>query len=151
MPSDRSEVEAAVKRALAGQPGEWRVMLTEPLNASYWDVAITGPAGINWRRRFDGPDQQNPDFIENAVRSALDERVPSFAVIARKLDESWVQAKTCIVCGHSEWSISELPYVLQPLGGGSKIMPLYPVTCTNCGLTFLFNAIRAGLLPEGTA
>ena len=151
-PTDRAAVEAAVKHAIAGRPGEWRVLLMEPHNASYWQLTITGPMGFTWNRRFDGPTEQSPEYIENTVRSALqDQRIPTFDAVARVLDAKWVEGKSCPVCGNTQWSIGELPHMLQPLGGGSTVMPVYPVTCTNCGLTFLFNAIRAGILPEGAA
>jgi len=67
--SDRTAVEAAVKRALTGRPGEWRVILMEPHNASYWQVSITGPLGPVMNRRFDGPTEQDPEFIQQAVQS----------------------------------------------------------------------------------
>jgi predicted nucleic-acid-binding Zn-ribbon protein len=142
-------VNDALNRAFLDRPGEWRVAVTEPQNASYWHIVVQGPAGVTWNRRFDGPNEQNPDFIERTVRTALDERVPTFARISAVLDAKWLRSKACITCGAEQWSISELPYVLEETGGG-KIMPVYPVTCTNCGFTMLFNAIRAGLLLEDT-
>jgi len=69
--SDRNAVEAAIKSALAEQPGEWRVMLMEPHNASYWTVTITDERGQTWNHRFDGPAEQTAHHIEETIRSAL--------------------------------------------------------------------------------
>jgi len=122
----------------------------EPHNASYWQVSITGPLGPLINRRFDGPAEQDPHFIEQAIQVAVQAQpLPTFGAIEKILEEKWLTGKSCIVCGNLQWSVSQLPYSLQQLGNSNQVIPLYPVTCTNCGLTFLFNAIQTGLLPEG--
>lgn len=146
-PADRAAVEEAIRRALNDRGGDWQVTITEPANASYWQVVIEGPASFRWTKRFDGPDEQMPKYIESRVREAVDARLPTFATIATRLDSKWTRSNNCPVCAASEWSVSQVPYALKQIEGAT-VMPLYPVSCTNCGLTMLFNAIAAGLMSD---
>lgn len=145
-PKDRSDVDGAIRRALADRTGDWRASIVEPHNASFWQLSVQGPANFNWVRRFDGPDEQRAEYVESQLRAAVAE-VPTFAAITRILDAKWTQPNTCPICGTSEWSVSEIPYAL-PQMGGERVMPLYPASCTNCGYVIFFNAILAGLLNE---
>lgn len=146
-PEDRAAVDAAIKRVLADRTGDWRVSIVEPQNASYWQLAVEGPANFSWVHRFDGPGEQDPQNIERQLRAAVDAKLPTFSEITGRLDEKWTKPNTCPICGISEWSVSEIPYVLQQMGG-KNAMPLYPVSCTNCGFTILFNAIVTGLFRD---
>lgn len=65
-------------------------------------------------------------------------------IIIDWLNKHWLGAKTCNICGHNNWSISD--HVVAPLishAGGINIGgPTYPnvlVICNNCGNTHFFN------------
>ena len=142
--SFRAQIEAAVKRALSDRSGDWRASLYAPQNASYWQVKVDGPGTFEWSGKFDGPGEQNADYIEQTVRRAIGDQLPSFSTITQKLEQKWTEPDECPVCGSREWNVTEIPYSLTEMGG-SKAIPIYPITCTNCGLTYLFNGIIAGL------
>ena len=67
------------------------------------------------------------------------------------LNKLWKGARTCMVCGNSDWSIHPSLYELREfkeghLVIGSPLLPLMSVECTSCGNLILLNAIRAGLV-----
>ena len=141
------QAEAAVRKALADRRGDWRITLHEPQNASYWSVAVQGPGAFTWSRNFDGPDEQRPEYLEKVVRDAVSAQRPPFAAITKRLEAKWTKPDVCPICGADGWSVTEIPYVLTEMGG-DKAMPVYPVTCINCGFTIMFSAYAAGLLPR---
>jgi hypothetical protein len=147
-PGDRAAVEQAVRRAIGDRSGDWRVHVIEPQNASFWHIVVDGPGGFQWVRKIDGPNEQNAEYIGRLLAKAIAERLPTFGVITDTLNRRWSQSKQCPICGTEEWSVSGIPYALQQIGSPNAILPLYPVTCTSCGHTILFNAFAAGLLPE---
>lgn len=70
------------------------------------------------------------------------------------LNEKW-HGTTCPLCGGREWTVSEEIFELREfndgnmvIGGNSKILPVIPVTCKNCGNTVFISAISTGLLKE---
>jgi hypothetical protein len=75
--------------------------------------------------------------------------------LQRFIDTKWKHG-ACPVCESDSWQvggdIGELPtsdmYATDLVAAGS-VYPLYPIFCTTCGYTLLFNAHIAGLVgPE---
>lgn len=59
----------------------------------------------------------------------------------------------CQICGNTNWSIEKRVFELREFNNGDFIMggpiiPLVPMTCTNCGNTGLINAIQAGCVKK---
>lgn len=58
--------------------------------------------------------------------------------------------RTCPVCSETTWVMSPNVFELREFHGGdlnlmnSQILPLLSLSCTTCGNTMLFNAIRLG-------
>ncbi|MCH7639037.1 MAG: hypothetical protein IH855_06200 [Bacteroidetes bacterium] len=66
--------------------------------------------------------------------------------------ENWGDKAKCHVCGESDFGISSTIFEIREFHGGSialgksKILPVVPVTCSNCGDIRLVGAIKAGIL-----
>jgi len=64
------------------------------------------------------------------------------------------QNRNCPMCGGGPWEVQEKTFQLNEFHNGNfvvggPLIPIIPVTCTNCGHTVLVNAIVAGVLsPE---
>lgn len=64
------------------------------------------------------------------------------------LNEKW-KSKVCPMCGGNAWTYDDSLCTPLTLGTnnsinlGGKILPLVPVTCTNCGNTVFINALVA--------
>lgn len=59
----------------------------------------------------------------------------------------------CQICGNTNWNIETKVFELREFSSGDlalggPIIPLIPMTCTNCGNTALINAIHAGLVKN---
>ena len=70
------------------------------------------------------------------------------------IDEKWTRSKACPICGNSDWAVYTA-YELREyeegdfvLGVGNQIVPVIPVSCTQCGYTHLFNAFVAGAISR---
>lgn len=69
-----------------------------------------------------------------------------------RLNKVWVNPKNCLVCNHNEWQIADSVFELREFQGGnlvlgnSKITPIIPVICDNCGNTVFMNAIKLGVI-----
>jgi hypothetical protein len=63
----RDKVSEAVKDAIGNRSGDWEV----EIHSSSWIITITGPNAFEWRQEFFGPDEHDPDFIKQAIDSAL--------------------------------------------------------------------------------
>ncbi len=69
------------------------------------------------------------------------------------LTEKWGN-RDCPMCGKGPWEVQEKAFQLSEfhhgnLVVGGPLIPVIPVTCTNCGHTALVNAIIAGAIsPE---
>lgn len=67
------------------------------------------------------------------------------------LKDKW-QNRTCPLCGHGNWNVSDSVYELREFNdgalmvGGAPIVPVVPVTCNNCGNTIMVNAILSGAI-----
>jgi hypothetical protein len=60
-------VEAAVRRAIAEAPGDWKVWIEESPGAVPWTIRLEGPAGFDWKYEFFGQ-EQTPAFIERKIK-----------------------------------------------------------------------------------
>jgi hypothetical protein len=69
------------------------------------------------------------------------------------LTEKWGN-RDCPMCAKGPWEVQEKAFQLSEFHHGNLIVggpliPVIPVTCTNCGHTVLVNAIISGaILPE---
>jgi hypothetical protein len=68
--------------------------------------------------------------------------------------QSWCSSKgvtnTCPMCSHyaGGWSVGEIIAAPTLVGGGvnmGQVIPMVPVTCTNCAFVRLFAAMTIGL------
>lgn len=60
------------------------------------------------------------------------------------------------MCGEGPWTVQDKVFQLTEFHDGSLVVggplvPVVPVTCTNCGYTVVVNAILSGALPPPTA
>ena len=62
---------------------------------------------------------------------------------------------TCPVCGERLWGVNKTIMELREfnngdivIGGNSTMMPLVTLTCSKCGNTLFFNALRLGLIDN---
>lgn len=72
--------------------------------------------------------------------------------VIRFLNEKWL-GRPCPMCGVGRWSIDQSIFQLMEYnnGGiviGGPVIPIIPVTCTNCGNTVLVNALVANALKN---
>ena len=76
--------------------------------------------------------------------------------------QAWFQTKwhhgPCPVCMTNNYAPPDRAWEIRPffggglvIGGSGGIIPMFPVTCTNCGYTVWVNAIIAGVILGGTA
>lgn len=70
------------------------------------------------------------------------------------LNDKW-RGAVCPLCKGREWNVSGEIFELREfnngdlvIGGKSKIFPVIPVTCKNCGNTVFISALSTGLLKE---
>lgn len=59
--------------------------------------------------------------------------------------------RSCQMCGAGNWNVQDSTYQLIEFnqGGlvlGGPVIPVIPITCSNCGNTILLNAITAGIV-----
>ena len=82
------------------------------------------------------PDNSKPN-------AKLEKAIDQHKLIAF-LEEKWGPARKCPMCGAAHWQIADRLYmvgeyvkhVLSPY----SVVPVVPVTCTNCGNTLFVNA-----------
>jgi predicted nucleic-acid-binding Zn-ribbon protein len=65
--------------------------------------------------------------------------------------QNWGADRKCHVCGHSDWGVGESlgikPY--PPVDVlNSRVYPLIPVICQNCGYAELLSGVVAGIFPR---
>jgi DNA-directed RNA polymerase subunit RPC12/RpoP len=71
-----------------------------------------------------------------------------------KLRKKWPEPnRVCPACGGKILSFGSICDMREYHEGyyiaGASAIPILPITCTNCGYTFMFNAIKLGIL-DGT-
>lgn len=73
--------------------------------------------------------------------------------LIKHLERKWSSNK-CPMCGFIDWNFSGILYRLrtyQDIGlvtAKLPTIPIFPVTCGNCGNTVLINAIVAGIFKQ---
>ncbi len=80
---------------------------------------------------------------------------PNAEEIIEFLNKKW-KNKNCPMCGNKEWNINgDTIYELREfkdgdlvLGAGTAIMPVIPVTCSNCGNTIFISPLATGLMEK---
>lgn len=71
------------------------------------------------------------------------------------LEKKW-GVKPCPMCGKGPWNVQDKIFQLSEYHSGTLVVggpliPVIPVSCTNCGHTVLVNAIIAGAVqPDGS-
>ncbi|MBA0014167.1 MAG: hypothetical protein H0Z53_00880 [Nitrosospira sp.] len=70
------------------------------------------------------------------------------------LSEKWGN-RDCQMCGKGPWEVQDKAFQLMEfhqgnLVVGGPLIPVIPVTCTNCGNTVLVNAIISGAIKPET-
>ena len=68
------------------------------------------------------------------------------------LRDKW-KGRNCPLCGEGGWQVQDKAFELREFHGctmvlGGPVIPLIPITCSNCGNTVLVNAISAGVLDR---
>lgn len=69
--------------------------------------------------------------------------------------EKW-KNQVCPMCGARSWTVSDKMFELREFNDGNlviggpnaSIIPIVPVTCSNCGNTVMINALSTGLLKK---
>ena len=75
--------------------------------------------------------------------------------------QEWFRTKwrhgECPVCHTNGYAAPDRTWEIRPfhggglvIGGPGGIIPMFPVTCTNCGYIIWINAILAGVIPGGS-
>lgn len=73
--------------------------------------------------------------------------------IIEHLNNKWIN-KNCMVCGNNKWTVSDKIYELREyqdgniVVGGSNIVPVVPIVCSNCGNTIFINPLIADAVSE---
>lgn len=80
----------------------------------------------------------------------------NFKKINEHIAKKWQAPVACPVCKQNNWSVSSEILELREFHGGSMVIgrssavvPIVPVTCSNCGNTVLFNPLVAGINLNG--
>jgi len=69
------------------------------------------------------------------------------------LKEKW-KGQPCPLCGVGNWNVSDSVYELREFHDGNlvigsgPIVPIVPVTCSNCGNTIMVNALLSGAVEK---
>lgn len=69
------------------------------------------------------------------------------------LNSKW-PGKICPMCSGNNWNVSERAYELREFNqgdliiGSGSVLPVIPVTCSNCGNTAMVNAIISGAIEK---
>ena len=69
------------------------------------------------------------------------------------LNSRWESPFKCSYCGKNEWIISDSLFQLIEFNDGNlviggDIVPIIPVSCSNCGNTVLVSAVVAGIVKS---
>lgn len=73
------------------------------------------------------------------------------AAVQKFIEAKW-QRRTCSQCGANAWTLVDKVFELREysgggmvIGGGTSIITVLPVTCSNCGNTVLVNSNVVGV------
>jgi len=65
------EAEAGVREGIGNRPGRWKASLSEPQDASYWEIRVTGPDGSEWDFKFSGLSEETRAFVSRTIDEAF--------------------------------------------------------------------------------
>ena len=93
-----------------------------------------------------------------SVNAAVDMNDNDKSKPIKHLEDKW-SSQNCQMCGHISWNIPSEAYEIREFHGGGlvfgpvPIVPVLPITCSNCGNTILVDSIVAGItnIPEERA
>jgi predicted nucleic-acid-binding Zn-ribbon protein len=102
------------------------------------------PPGPGTRSEFGQPVEETTELQRQQQQQAI-----------QWISTNWTKSKSCPICGNVSWTVGHVLEVRPFNNGGialsqQGIFPVFPVTCTTCGYTMFFNALRAGVLNLGT-
>lgn len=87
--------------------------------------------------------------VEGEVMAKID-----YSKVINFIQTKW-HNKMCPMCQNSNWSVSDQVFEMREFNGGnlvisgdSSIIPVIPITCSNCGNIIFVNAILAGLVKN---
>jgi len=105
-------------------------------------------------KKAKNPLQATPEYLIIVAKSTkvdLMENDPQ--KLLAHLGHKW-ESKKCPMCGQQAWVIGKNVFELREFHekgfviGPGPIVPIIPVTCSNCGNTVLINAFIAGISPR---
>lgn len=75
------------------------------------------------------------------------------AKVIQQLNDNRQNGRPCSFCGNNNWIINDTIWELREfnngnfiLGGDSLVMPIIAISCSKCGNTHYFNAIKLGVV-----
>lgn len=93
------------------------------------------------------------EYIKMHVRGKTMKK-PNSGQIMNFLNTKWNGA-VCPMCQGREWNVEDTIYELREFKDGNlivtkdcRIIPVVPITCTNCGNTVLLNPLAIGLMEK---
>jgi hypothetical protein len=90
-----------------------------------------------------------PDAPEDLQERYVDQVIEGI----QWLNRQWGPHRRCPYCDHSGWAVGVpveiLTEPLLPDNVASKLVPVFPVTCTTCGQTTLISGPYAGVRKPG--
>lgn len=73
-------------------------------------------------------------------------------LVISKLDKNKDKRRACSICGNNTWMLNDTIFEMREFMGGdmviggTSIMPVISVSCTECGHTRFISAIRMGVV-----
>ena len=73
-------------------------------------------------------------------------------LVISKLDKHKDKRRACSICGNNSWMLNDTIFEMREFMGGdmviggTAIMPMLAVSCTECGHTRFISAIRMGIV-----
>ena len=64
-------IQRVVLDEIGLQDDDWEVNIEEPMVDVWWFIRILGPKGFTWKRKFEGSEEQDANFVRNTVREAM--------------------------------------------------------------------------------
>ena len=74
------------------------------------------------------------------------------ALVISKLEKHRDKRRACSICGNNNWILNDTIFEMREFMGGdmviggTAIMPMISVSCTECGHTRFISAIRMGVI-----
>jgi hypothetical protein len=71
-PDLRGGLEKAIRAAVGDPPGEWFVGVKEFADSAAWHIEVLEEnKGFEWKRVFEGPDEQTGEFVAKAIADEI--------------------------------------------------------------------------------